>query len=149
MATHPRVPDALRQAVRTRANHLCEYCHAAEAWQYVEFTMEHLIPLAAGGATSFDNLALACFACNRRKWHQRSAVDPDTGAVTRIFNPRVDTWNEHFAWSVDGLEVIGLTAIGRATVARLEFNRERVKPIRATDILVGHHPPPQDRRESS
>jgi 5-methylcytosine-specific restriction endonuclease McrA len=46
---------------------LCEYCHASEAWQYVEFTMEHLVPIAAGGETALDNLALACFSCNRRK----------------------------------------------------------------------------------
>ena len=53
MATRPKIPEELRQAVRLRANHLCEYRHAVEAWQYVEFTMEHLAPLATGGETSF------------------------------------------------------------------------------------------------
>lgn len=87
MATRPKIPEKLRQAVRLRANNLCEYCHATEAWQYVEFTMEQLAPLAAGGSTNSENLALACFACNRRKWHQHVALDPETRAAVRLFNP--------------------------------------------------------------
>ena len=97
----------------------------------------------------FENLALACFACNRRKWHQREAIDPNTGMPTRLFNPRLDSWNHHFSWSAAGLEMIGLTAIGRATVAQLDLNRDRVKHIRAADVRVGRHPPPGDRRELS
>jgi hypothetical protein len=93
----------------------------------VEFTMEHLVPVAAGGETIAHNLALACFSCNRRKWDRRSGVDPQAGGEHQLFNPRNDRWNDHFAWSVDGLEIVGSTAIGRTTVKALESNRERLK----------------------
>lgn len=141
-----RVPAELRALVRERAGGLCEYCHASEAWQYVEFTMEHLLPLAAGGETVADNLALACFSCNRRKWDRLRGVDPEVGGEHRLFNPRTDRWNDHFAWSADGLEIVGSTAMGRATVRALEVNRERLKNIRAADAALGRHPPPADRR---
>jgi hypothetical protein len=40
--------------------------------------------------------------------------------------------------------VIGLTAIGRATVATLLLNRDRVIPIRAADLEIRRHPPDGD-----
>lgn len=56
--------DILNQ-VRQRAQSLCEYCHANEQWQYVPFTVDHIIPLSQGGTNNIENLALACFHCNR------------------------------------------------------------------------------------
>ena len=108
--------------------------------------MEHLVPVVEGGGSTPDNLALACFSCNRRKWDRRTAVDPQTGEVQRLFDPRIDGWNDHFAWSTDSLEIVGATSIGRATVNALEFNRERAKQIRAADLEAGRHPPKGDRR---
>jgi 5-methylcytosine-specific restriction endonuclease McrA len=64
--------------VRQRAGHLCEYCHTAELWQYVQFTVDHVIPLSRGGADTPDNLALACFHCNRKKADKLTAIDPET-----------------------------------------------------------------------
>lgn len=115
-------------------------------WQYVEFTMEHLVPLAAGGLTQSDNLALACFPCNRRKSDRRGFVDPEVGEMHRLFNPRRDAWNDHFAWSADGLRILGATSVGRATVEALDLNRERHVRVRAADLSLGRHPPPGDRR---
>ncbi len=57
----------MKAQVRARAQGLCEYCHAAEQWQYVEFTVDHVLPVSKGGSDLVDNLALACFYCNRRK----------------------------------------------------------------------------------
>ncbi len=108
--------------------------------------MEHLIPLAAGGPSTVENLALACFACNRRKWDRRTGIDPDAGVEHPLFNPRVDRWNDHFAWSADGLEIVGMTSLGRATVSTLDLNRERLKRIRAADVESERHPPESDCR---
>jgi hypothetical protein len=108
--------------------------------------MEHVAPIAAGGETTEANLALSCFSCNRRKWDRRSGVDPAAGSEHRLFNPRSDLWNEHFAWSRDGLSIVGRSAIGRATVSVLEMNRERLRQIRAADVALGRHPPPGDMR---
>jgi len=107
----------------------------------VRFTVDHVIPLKKGGMDTFDNLALACFHCNRRKSDKLTALDPQTGEEVPLFNPRKQVWNEHFIWSEDELFIIGLTPVGRATIEALQLNRERAINIRAADIAVGRHPP--------
>ena len=101
-----RVPDALKEEVRARAKALCEYCHTDETWQYAPFTTDHVDPVHSGGATTRDNLALACFHCNRRKGSVTRAVDPSTERDVPLFNPRTQAWYEHFVWSKDGLDII-------------------------------------------
>ena len=50
----------------------------------------------------------------------------ETGELTRLFNPRTDTWNQHFR--IQAGRVIGLTPVGRATVSVLNMNRpDRVR----------------------
>lgn len=139
-----KISSSLQKAVRQRADFLCEYCHTSETWQYVAFTMEHVIPISLGGDDSFENLALCCFACNRRKSGKIDGRDPRTNKIARIFNPRVDEWQKHFVWAKDKLTVLGLTPIGRATVTALEFNRDRVLAIRKADLEIGRHPPESD-----
>ncbi|HIE55026.1 MAG TPA: HNH endonuclease [Chromatiaceae bacterium] len=141
---HRRISNAIRQKVRQRANFLCEYCHTAEQWQYVPFTVDHVIPLSQGGEDDFSNLALACFHCNRHKSNRVTAVDPHTNKETPLFNPRKHAWRDHFMWSADRLYIIGLTPIGRATIMRLRLNRTRIIPIRAVDVKVHRHPPDKD-----
>jgi HNH endonuclease len=143
------IPRESQAHVRRRAQYLCEYCHTAEQWQYVPFTVDHVLPLAEGGTDALDNLALACFHCNRRKASRLTAIDPITGEVAPLFNPRRHLWSDHFIWSADGLYIIGLTAIGQATLAALGINRERVINIRAADVTVGRHPPSDDPRQTT
>jgi hypothetical protein len=149
MASPANISRAVREQVRRRAHYLCEYCHASERWQYSAFTMDHIVPLSQGGSNDTNNLALACFPCNRRKSDRQEIVDPETGASVRLFHPRQDQWAEHFIWSSDGITIIGRTAIGRATVEALELNRERARLLRAADQAVGRHPPEGDRLEPS
>jgi 5-methylcytosine-specific restriction endonuclease McrA len=134
----------LQEQVRLRATHLCEYCHTNERWQYVRFTIDHLMPIAEGGTDAPENLALACFHCNRRKSNKQTVFDRATGQTIPIFNPRQHEWAEHFVWSSDGLTILPLTATGRATIELLELNRERIRYIRAADVEVNRHPPEQD-----
>jgi hypothetical protein len=143
-----KLPPAVQEQVRQRANYLCEYCHTNERWQYVRFTMDHLVPVDEEGDDSLDNLAQSCFHCNRRKWNKQTAIDLETGEEVLIFNPRRHIWSEHFIWSADGLRTVPLTAIGRATAALLEFNRERALLIRAADVDVNRHPPEGDPSQS-
>lgn len=144
MLRRRRASPEIQNLVRQRANRLCEYCHTSERWQYVQFTIDHVIPLARGGSDDPDNLALACFHCNRRKADKLTALEPDSGEEVPLFNPRQDVWSEHFIWSSDGLFIIGLTPAGRATVKTLEMNRERIVSIRVADRVVGRHPPSGD-----
>ncbi|MEM7797348.1 MAG: HNH endonuclease [Cyanobacteria bacterium P01_C01_bin.118] len=139
-----KISDIVQVQVRRRAAHYCEYCHASEKWQYVRFTVDHIVPLNLGGTDDLDNLALACFHCNRRKWNHVKGPDPESGQEVPLFNPRSDQWSVHFIWSNDGLYIRGLTSTGRATVDILELNRERVINIRAADSEVGRHPPDDD-----
>ncbi len=98
-----KIADEIREQVRQRANLLCEYCHPNERWQYVRFTVDYVVP---GDESSSENLALACFHCNRQKSDKTVAVDPETGKVVQIFNPRRHIWKKYFAWSADGLRIV-------------------------------------------
>ena len=134
----------MQEQVRQRAGYLCEYCHTSEQWQYILFTIDHVIPLAQGGMNTLDNLALACFHCNRRKGTRQTALDPETGETVPLFNPRQDSWAAHFNWLSDGLFILPRTTVGRATVSLLTLNRDRIVHLRAADIEVGRHPPSVD-----
>ncbi len=79
-----------------------------------------------GGQAAPENLALSCSLCNKHKGSDIASVDPATGQVQRLFDPRRDKWRDHFA--LKGGEVVARTAVGRATVRLLQWNRlERVK----------------------
>jgi 5-methylcytosine-specific restriction endonuclease McrA len=107
---------------------------------------EHIIPKSKGGATTLENLALACAWCNGYKGTQTSGRDPRTGRKVRLFHPRKDRWERHFRWSEDGIRIIGKTSIGRATVAALRLNREELVRLRQLLVAVGEHPPKGNRK---
>lgn len=146
MPARSKIPHPVQIRVRQRARSLCEYCHTSEQWQYVLFTIDHIIPIDQGGTHTIDNLALACFHCNRYKTNKIVGLDPVTYQTVPLFHPRQDHWNEHFAWSHNGIHLNGLTPVGRATVAILQLNRERILLIREADVVIGRHPPLDDHR---
>ena len=57
---------------------------------------------------------------NTFKGCHTAGYDPDRGELTRLFHPRTDCWDEHFAWI--GAELVGTTAIGRTTIEVLRIN---------------------------
>jgi hypothetical protein len=107
------------------------------------FHLDHILPRSAGGATEFENLCLSCPFCNQFKRKRWRATDPETGRPVRLFNPRRDRWSEHFQWSQDGIQIIGLTARGRATVAALQMNNPIALTARRFWVASGIHPPEQ------
>src|SRR6185436_12255936 len=117
------IPTSLQRRVRLRAGDRCEYCRLAQAGQEATFHIDHVVPRAASGATVLENLALACVSCSLRKGARTTAIDSTTGEATQLFHPRVHPWSDHFSASASG-EILGLTAIGRATVAALSMNRD-------------------------
>jgi hypothetical protein len=84
--------------------------------------IDHVIAEKHGGQTSSENLANSCIRCNQHKGTDLSSIDPVTGEIVRLYNPRTDQWFEHF--ELVGAEVRGLTASGRATVRMLQLNRK-------------------------
>ncbi|MEH1819486.1 MAG: HNH endonuclease [Nostoc sp.] len=57
------------------------------------------MPLSLGGTDNLENLALACFHCNRRKTNRLMATDLQSGEEVLLFNPRQHIWSDHFIWS--------------------------------------------------
>lgn len=134
------ISSTTRAAVILRASQRCEYCQLSQAGQEASFHIDHVIPHAANGPTTEDNLALACVSCSLHKAAKQVGIDPNTGAETPIFNPRTQEWLEHFYW--EGETAVGLTTIGRATLLALKINRPLIVAIRKEEAIRGRHPYP-------
>lgn len=134
------IPDQLRQQVEERAQGLCEYCQTAQLI-VVTLEVDHIKPVSAGGETEMTNLCLTCRGCNSFKQNFQTGIDPQTRSEVELFNPRTQSWNEHFQWSDDGVTIIGLTSVGQATISRLRMNREGLIASRRLWVQAGWHPP--------
>lgn len=106
--------------VRQRAGHRCEYCHVPQQASALRFHIEHIAARQHGGSDDDANLALACPECNFQKGTNLSGMDPDSGALTPLFHPRRDSWEDHFARV--GARIVGKTPVGRTTIWLLEMN---------------------------
>ena len=115
-----RISAALRRQVRERARERCEYCLLAEVQAFFPHEPDHIIALKHGGETVPENLALACFDCNRFKGSDIAGIDPISGTVTALFNPRTERWADHFRLRNGRIDP--LTPVGRATERLLRFN---------------------------
>ena len=135
-----RISDEIRQQIIERAHGRCEYCQTQQAI-VVSMEVDHIIPEVAGGKTTLDNLGYACVGCNGFKLDFQVSLDPETGQEAPLYNPRTEHWSEHFRWSADGTILLGLTATGRATIARLRINRAVVVEARRLWVMAGWHPP--------
>lgn len=134
------VAPALRQRVRLRARNFCEYCRSHSDLTGHDFTVDHIMPLTAGGTDAFDNLCLCCFWCNNFKKSQTHGADPRTQTRVQLFNPRSDIWGQHFRWSPTATRIVGRTAVGRATVLALRLNRPTLVRARRLWARYGLHP---------
>src|SRR5262245_20996572 len=103
------VPVALRRVVAARASERCEYCQIPDQFATQSFAVGHIQPRSTGGETVMANLAWSCFGCNSHKSIQTAGIDPQSGDRIAIFNPRQQTWREHFAWNEDTTLIIGRT----------------------------------------
>ncbi|HNU05097.1 MAG TPA: HNH endonuclease [Anaerolineae bacterium] len=135
------IPRAVRRRVSALAEHRCGYCQTSQRISGAPMHIEHIVPLALGGTSDDTNLWLACAWCNSFKGTKISGVDPVTGDEVPLFNPRTQRWSEHFRWSDDGSEIVGMTAVGRATVKTLRLNNEYLVASRRQWVAAGWHPP--------
>lgn len=130
------VPESLRRAVIERAEGKCEYCLLDERHALKKHEVDHIRAEKHGGATTYENLCLSCFECNRYKGSDLSSVDPVTDNITPLFNPRHDDWKAHFTLLPNG-RVEGKTPKGRATILLLEFNHPERITLRSVLIEIG------------
>jgi hypothetical protein len=135
------IPRELRERVAAPARYRCGYCLTAQAIVGTPLEIDHLIPECLGGLTVESNLWLACSLCNDIKNNRISGLDPLSGELVRLFNPREQLWHTHFRWTEAGDQIIGLTPTGRATVVTLNLNRPTPVKARQLWVSVGWHPP--------
>jgi hypothetical protein len=129
--------ETLRQQVVQRADECCEYCLIHQRDSLYAHEVDHIIPIKHRGETNLDNLCLACLDCNRHKGSDFGSFDPDTGQITALFNPRTQTWHEHFR--LDGPRIIPLSPEGRVTVFVLRLNDEIRVLARQALIQAGRY----------
>lgn len=126
---------ATRQAVRVRAGNRCEYCWLPQHALDGTLQIEHVVARQHRGSDEAGNLALACDRCNLHKGPNLSGIDPQTGALTPLFNPRTSAWEVHF--ELQGATIVGKTLIGRATILLLQMNAKNRLTLRAHLIALG------------
>src|SRR5947209_17969901 len=139
-----RIGRRKRKAVSDRAHGYCEYCRSPESFSSWFFSVDHIVPISKGGTSDLNNLALCCLGCNNTKYNRIDGEDPLTGVLVTLFNPRSQRWAEHFRWSEDSSKMVGLTAIGRATISVLGLNRDCLVRSRRALTDVGKHPPREE-----
>jgi HNH endonuclease len=136
--TSTYVPAPLRQQVRSRARLKCEYCLLGEAHAFFPHEPDHVIAIKHGGETTEANLALACFDCNRFKGSDIASIDAITGQLFPLFNPRSQTWSDHF--KLNGGRIIALSDIGRVTERLLKLNLAERVEVRETLAKTRRYP---------
>ncbi len=80
----------------------CQYC--SEVFEHKELTLDHVIPRAQGGKTTWENSVTACKDCNHKKGHKREIhLGPQARAIIarrsaglspddRLFKLRADSY---------------------------------------------------------
>ncbi len=83
------LPFTRRNLLR-RDQSMCQYCGRFPG--HHELSIDHVIPRARGGDTSWENCVLACVQCNRRKG---SKLIEQTG-MKLLARPRAPQWSPIF-----------------------------------------------------
>jgi hypothetical protein len=79
---------------------------------------------------------MTCLHCNSFKGPNIAGRNAQSERIIRLFHPRHDDWNKHFAW--DGPVLIGRTRIGRVTIAVLRINLSYRIALRASLMREGY-----------
>lgn len=132
------VGRGLRMQVAERAYHLCEYCLVHEDDLYNGCEVDHIRSRKHDGPTVADNLAFACFHCNRHKGTDLGSISNRSGQFVRFYHPRQDRWDEHFDLTDGRIEP--LTEVGAVTVRVLEMNHPERVAFRKLLGSIGRYP---------
>jgi 5-methylcytosine-specific restriction endonuclease McrA len=101
-----------RWNIYQRDNYQCQYC--AEHHKAEDLTFDHVVPASQGGTRHWDNIATACYPCNRRKGARtpeeagmkllRVPRKPEASPVFRVtFGMRKtpESWRDFLYWNVE------------------------------------------------
>jgi len=132
------VSEELRAEVARRAGQRWEYCLIHEDDAGFSHQVDHIVSRKHGGSSAADNLAYACVICNRHKGSDVASIDPRTGGIVRLFNPRSDHWADHF--QLEGAVIEPVSGIGSATASLLRLNAPERICERALLQSLGRYP---------
>ena len=130
----------IRRLVAKRAGQRCEYCLIHEDDTFLGCEVDHIISKKHGGGNEPENLAYACLFCNRHKGTDIGSIHPNTGKLTRFYNPRKDRWGKHS--QLNDVIIEPLTGIGEVTVRLFVFNNSERLLEREALISIGAYPAP-------
>lgn len=109
----------LRAQLAIRAGNKCEYCLIREDDAFYPHEVDHVISRQHGGLDDESNLCFSCMLCNRYKGPNIASRD-SSGRIVALFNPRTESWIDHFR--ISGTQIRPITAVGEATVRLLRLN---------------------------
>ena len=98
---HRRKLPCSRRGVLARDRETCQYCGAQPGRAHL--TIDHVLPRAQAGTTSWENVVAACTACNHRKANRT----PQQAGMALAATPRrpsyvagtlLDTLERHAIW---------------------------------------------------
>jgi 5-methylcytosine-specific restriction endonuclease McrA len=112
---YDRVPQGAvafsRRNLFKRDHNTCQYCGAQPGGE--ELTIDHVVPRAQGGVSSWENCVLACVACNHRKADRtpeqarmrfrRKPVRPNWKPLYANHSVRIESWSKFVSeayWNV-------------------------------------------------
>jgi len=61
-----KIPDEVREEVLSRDKRTCQYCGKTKLYNRA-YALDHVLPVAEGGANTPNNLVVSCKACNAKK----------------------------------------------------------------------------------
>jgi hypothetical protein len=100
--------------------------------------VDHIISRKHGGTSGLENLAYACFHCNRHTGTDIGSLGTKGPDLVRFYNPRTDAWGQHFFHSSGRIEP--LTEIAEVTARLLDFNHPERVVFRKLLAEIGRYP---------
>jgi 5-methylcytosine-specific restriction endonuclease McrA len=101
-----------RRNIYKRDRYTCQYCGAQPGTE--ELTVDHVIPRAQGGISTWENCVLACVGCNKRKADRtpdqagmplrKKPVRPMWRPLYATRDVRIDSWSRFVSeayWNVE------------------------------------------------
>ncbi len=115
LSTYDRLPEASvsfsRRNIFKRDHYTCQYCGAQPGSE--ELSIDHVVPRAQGGASTWENCVLACIKCNKDKAartpveaHMKLRVEPVRPAWKPLYadhGARIKSWSKFLSeayWDV-------------------------------------------------
>ena len=81
-----------RRNIYKRDRFTCQYCGCQPAME--DLTIDHVLPRAQGGVSSWENCVLACFTCNRMKADRT----PEQAHMRLRHPPKRPAWRPLYSW---------------------------------------------------